>query len=120
MAMSDPDPTAVAALLNENRDGWSATMGLSFVRASAEEVVAELVVSPANLQAYGIVHGGVHAGVIETLASVGAALDAMSRGQSVVGLENHTSSLRAVGEGKLRVTAKPLVRGRKSQVWRAR
>ena len=115
--MPDQDPVEVAALLNQNRDGWSATMGLSFVRASRDEVVADLEVGPANLQAYGIVHGGVHAGVIETLASVGAALDAMTRAQSVVGLENHTSFLRAVRGGRLRVTAKPLSRGRRSQVW---
>jgi uncharacterized protein (TIGR00369 family) len=61
----------------------------------------------------------VYAGIIETLCSVGAALDAMPRGQSVVGLENHTSFLRAVREGRLRCTARPLSRGRKSQVWEA-
>ncbi|HXW14328.1 MAG TPA: PaaI family thioesterase, partial [Terriglobia bacterium] len=67
----------------------------------------------------GIVHGGVHSGVIETIASVGAALDAMTRGQSVVGLENHTSFLLAVRKGKLQATARPLMRGRRTQVWEA-
>jgi uncharacterized protein (TIGR00369 family) len=35
----------------------------------------------------------------------------------VVGLENHTSFLNAVREGLLRATARPLMRGRRTQVW---
>ena len=92
-------------------------MGVRFVRATADSVEAELEIGPDHRQAYGIVHGGVHSGMIETIASVGAALVAMPRGQSVVGLENHTSFLVAVREGKLHATARPLVRGRRTQVW---
>jgi 1,4-dihydroxy-2-naphthoyl-CoA hydrolase len=108
-----------AEALNARKTGWSAAMGIHFLRATAEEVVAELTIGPAHLQAYGIVHGGVHAGLVETVASVGAALAALPRGQSVVGLENHTSFLNAVREGLLRATARPLMRGRRTQVWEA-
>ena len=108
-----------AAALNASREGWNAAMGIHFVHATADEVVAELEIGPQHHQPYGIVHGGVHAGLIETVASVGAALAAMARGQSVVGLENHTSFLNAVREGKLRATARPLTRGRRTQVWEA-
>jgi 1,4-dihydroxy-2-naphthoyl-CoA hydrolase len=108
-----------AASLNTSMEGWSVAMGLRFVRATAEGVEAELEIGPAHLQAYGIVHGGVHSGVIETITSVGAALDALPRGQSVVGLENHTSFLLAVREGKLHATARPLMQGRRTQVWEA-
>ena len=111
------DPAEIAAAINANRDGWNAQNGLRFVSASAEEVVAELEVGDQHRQAYGIVHGGVYCGIIETLASVGAALYAMPRGQSVVGLENHTSFVRAVRQGLLRVRAVPVTRGRRSQLW---
>lgn len=94
-------------------------MGLHFIHATADSVKAELEIGPDHRQAYGIVHGGVHSGVIETVASVGAALAAMPRGQSVVGLENHTSFLLAVREGKLHVTAHPLMRGKRTQIWEA-
>lgn len=94
-------------------------MGIRFVRATGDEVVAELEIGPVHHQAYGIVHGGVHSGLVETVASVGAALAALPRGQSVVGLENHTSFLNAVREGLLRATARPLMRGRRTQVWEA-
>jgi 1,4-dihydroxy-2-naphthoyl-CoA hydrolase len=108
-----------AGSLNASMGGWSAAMGLKFIRATRDEVQAELEIGADHLQAYGIVHGGVHSGVIETIASVGAALDALTRGQSVVGLENHTSFLLAVRKGKLQATARPLMRGRRTQVWEA-
>lgn len=116
--MSDPTED-FAPMLNAQRDGWNSAMELRYVRATLDEVVAEWTVGPQHLQAYGIVHGGVHSGVIETLASVGAALNAASRGQSIVGLENHTSFIRAVREGTLRATARPITRGRRTQVWEA-
>ena len=94
-------------------------MGLRFTGATADEVKAELEIEGKHRQAYGIVHGGVHSGVIETIASVGAALTALPDGQAVVGLENHTSFLLAVREGKLHATARPLMRGRRTQVWEA-
>ena len=117
-AMNDA-PEDFAPMLNAQRDGWNTAMELRYVSATVDEVTAEWTVGPQHLQAYGIVHGGVHAGVIETLASVGAALNARARGQSIVGLENHTSFIRAVREGTLRATARPITRGRRTQVWEA-
>jgi uncharacterized protein (TIGR00369 family) len=119
MSNSESRPPAqdVSPLLNAARDGWNEAMGVHFLRATEDEVIAEWDVGPQHLQGYGIVHGGVYAGVIETIASVGAALHAIVAGRSVVGLENHTSFIHAVREGRLRATAKPLTRGRRSQVW---
>jgi uncharacterized protein (TIGR00369 family) len=114
--MSDA-PKDFAEMLNAHRGGWNAAMGLRFVRATEDEVVAELEIGGVHHQPYGIVHGGVHAGVIEALASTGAALSAGARGQSIVGLENNTSFIRAVRSGTLRATATPVTRGRRTQVW---
>jgi 1,4-dihydroxy-2-naphthoyl-CoA hydrolase len=102
-------------------EGWPQAMGMNITLATRDEVRSELVVGPHHLQSYGIVHGGVHSGVIETLASIGAYLFAQERGQHVVGLENHTSFIRAVRAGaKLRAIATPITRGRRTQVWEAR
>ncbi len=106
--------------LNQNRDGWNIAMGVRFVRVTFDEVVAELTIGPEHRQAYGIVHGGVYSGVIETIASVGAAMNAMRDGRSAVGLENTTAFLHAVREGTLRATAVPVMRGKRTQVWDAR
>src|SRR2546425_13026870 len=114
-----PEPQDVVAMINANLGGWNTRMGLSFTTVTPELCIGELVVAEQHLQPYGVVHGGVHTGIIETACSTGAALYALRSGQSVVGLENATSFLRAVREGKLVVSATPLARGRRSQVWEA-
>jgi uncharacterized protein (TIGR00369 family) len=109
----------VAERINQQRGGWNTTMGLVFVRATPDECIAELTVAAQHLQPYGIVHGGVHAGIIEAACSTGAAVAAMARGQTVVGLENTTSFVHAARGGVLRVHARPLTRGRRSHLWEA-
>jgi 1,4-dihydroxy-2-naphthoyl-CoA hydrolase len=99
--------------------GWVKDMGIVILSASADEVTCSWEVAGKHHQGYGIVHGGVHCGVIETLASIGAAMVAHPRGQRVVGLENSTSFIRAVRSGTLRGLARPVTRGRSSQVWEA-
>jgi uncharacterized protein (TIGR00369 family) len=110
-----------SARLNEMPEGWLQAMGITVTLATRDEVRAELMVGEEHLQGYGIVHGGVHCGLIESLASIGAALFAMPRGQHVVGLENNTSFIRAVRLGaKLRAIATPITRGQRTQVWESR
>jgi 1,4-dihydroxy-2-naphthoyl-CoA hydrolase len=112
--MADTD---VLQMLNAARGGFELALGMTFTRASADEVELEVPVRPELLQPYGLVHGGVYSSILESAASVGAALFAMRTGQSTVGLENTTSFLRAVRSGKLVAVAKPLHRGRQTQVW---
>ncbi len=109
----------LAAMLNQQLGGWNTAMGLTLKTATEELVVGELTVGPQHLQPYGIVHGGLHCGIIEAACSTGAAVHAMARGMSVVGLENATSFIRAAREGLIRVTARPVTRGRRTQVWEA-
>ena len=113
------DGTDLAATLNASVQGFNAVMGVRFVSAGRDEVIAEVALGDVHRQPYGVVHGGVYAGLIETVTSTGAALDAMTRGDSVVGLENTTSFLHATRAGTLRATARPLARGRRTQVWEA-
>jgi uncharacterized protein (TIGR00369 family) len=110
-----------ATRVNDLPDGWLRAMGVTVTKATVDEVRAELTIGPQHLQGYGIVHGGVHCGLIESLASIGAALVALPRNQSVVGLENNTSFIRAVRAGaKLHAVSTPITRGRRTQVWEAR
>jgi len=112
--MADLD---LVALLNGHRGGFEKTLGLVFTRVSDDELACEVPVTPSLTQPYGIVHGGVYASMIETLASAGAAIHAMKHGRSTVGLENTTSFLHAVRGGTLTATATPLHRGRQTHVW---
>ena len=91
-------------------------LGIEFGELSGDRVVATWTADPKLHQPYGIVHGGVHCAVVETLASLGGALWLGDRGK-VVGVNNNTDFFRAVAEGSLTSTATPLHRGRSQQVW---
>jgi 1,4-dihydroxy-2-naphthoyl-CoA hydrolase len=96
--------------------GFTKLVGLRFGEVSGDRVVLTCPVTADLHQPYGLVHGGVHATLAETGASVGAALWLGDRGK-VVGVSNHTDFLRAVREGGLRAEATPLSRGRTTQLW---
>jgi 1,4-dihydroxy-2-naphthoyl-CoA hydrolase len=109
----------LASYVNNLPSGWVKEMGIQILDATPEQVSCEWQVTEKHHQGYGIVHGGVHSGVVETLASIGAALVAHPRGQRVAGLENNTSFIRAVRSGRLHAVAKPVSRGRSTQLWEA-
>jgi 1,4-dihydroxy-2-naphthoyl-CoA hydrolase len=94
-------------------------LGVQFEEVSGDRVTATWTAKPDLHQPYGILHGGVHCSVIETLASVGAAIWAADQDPDakVVGVNNNTDFYRAVREGTLSSTATPLHRGRSQQVW---
>jgi uncharacterized protein (TIGR00369 family) len=91
-------------------------LGLEFTEATGDRVVATWAVRPDLHQPFGILHGGVHCSVVETLASVGGALWFGERGQ-VVGVNNSTDFLRATRDGALTSTGTPVHRGRSQQLW---
>ncbi len=96
--------------------GFVELLGLRLDEVGPDRVVISWDITPALHQPYGIVHGGVHASVIETAASVAAATWLGDRGQ-VVGVHNATDFLRAAREGTLRAVAEPVHRGRLQQLW---
>ncbi len=107
-----PVPGSVADLGGE----FMNYVGLEFVELTGERVVATWVAGPRLHQPHGIVHGGVHCSVVESLASIGASVWLGDKGR-VVGVNNNTDFYRAVTEGGLTSTATPLHRGRSQQVW---
>ncbi len=113
--MTDSAPTIPGAQegLTGNFVDW---LGLEFVEMSGDGVVCTWAAEPRMHQPYGIVHGGIHCSVVETLASFGAATWLGEKGQ-VVGVNNNTDFYRAVSEGSHTSTARPVHRGRSQQVW---
>jgi 1,4-dihydroxy-2-naphthoyl-CoA hydrolase len=95
---------------------FAKSLGLVLDTASGDEVTARWTVLPEMHQPHGILHGGVHCSVVETLASLGAALWLGERGK-VVGVSNTTDFYRASCAGSLTSSARPLHRGRSQQVW---
>ena len=100
----------------DNLGSFVQWLGLEVVEATGDRVVLAWDVRPELWQPYEIVHGGVHCAVVESAASLAAALWLGDRGK-VVGVSNHTDFLRAVHEGRLQATATPIHRGRLQQLW---
>jgi 1,4-dihydroxy-2-naphthoyl-CoA hydrolase len=99
---------------------FTETTGLRLTLVSSTRVEGHLDVGPALYQPDGIVHGGVWATVVETVASIGAAVSAAEHGQLVVGVHNSTDFLRQMSDGRASVVAEPLRQGRTQQLWDVR
>jgi uncharacterized protein (TIGR00369 family) len=95
---------------------FATSLGLVLDTADGDEVTAHWTVTPEMHQPHGIMHGGVHCSVVESLASLGASLWLADRGR-VVGVSNSTDFYRASSAGTLTSSARPLHRGRSQQVW---
>ncbi|MBB3751806.1 uncharacterized protein (TIGR00369 family) [Mycolicibacterium sp. BK634] len=93
-------------------------LGLVFTELTPEGAKAQLEVQPKLLQPMGIVHGGVYCSMIESMASTSAFVWlAANGGGNVVGVNNNTDFLRAIGEGTVYGVTEPIHRGRRQQLW---
>ena len=89
-----------------------------FTELSPDGARAQLEVQPKLQQPMGIVHGGVYCSMIESMASVAAwTWINANGGGAVVGVNNNTDFLRAIGSGTVYGTATPVHRGRRQQLW---
>lgn len=102
----------------EARPTYVGLTGIELTDASPDHCEGRLEIKPDHHQPYGVVHGGVHCTLVETLASTGAALWAMDQGMGgAVGLSNKTDFLKATTDGVLIGKATPIHRGRTQQLW---
>ncbi|HET9499424.1 MAG TPA: PaaI family thioesterase [Marmoricola sp.] len=114
--LSEPHGVPVDFTTAEVTGPFVEHLGLQLEQVSGDRVTAHWQAAAHLHQPYGIVHGGVHCSVVETLGSVGAAMWLGDRGK-VVGVNNNTDFFRAVTEGTLHSTATPLHQGRLQQLW---
>ncbi|BBX37379.1 hypothetical protein MMAG44476_26164 [Mycolicibacterium mageritense DSM 44476 = CIP 104973] len=98
--------------------GFDAELGLSYLDLTPDGGRAELKIHDKLLQPWGIVHGGVYCSIVESLASVsGHVWLAENGGGTVVGVNNNTDFLRAIGSGTVTAVSTPIHRGRRQQLW---
>lgn len=99
--------------------GFDEVLGLTFLEVTPDGGRAQLAITEALLQPWGIVHGGVYCAIIESLASVSAHvwLTADGGGGTVVGVNNNTDFLRAISSGTVTAVSTPIHRGRRQQLW---
>jgi uncharacterized protein (TIGR00369 family) len=97
------DPAAPAGLLGQK-------MGLEVLEASPERSIARMPVE-GNTQPYGILHGGAHLVLGESLGSMSAHLHA-GPGRYAVGIEISASHSRSVSSGWVTGTCTAISLGR--------
>ena len=92
--------------------------GIEVTEISPDRAVGRIVIGPEHLQPYGLIHGGVHCTLAETLASLGAAFWAVEQGMAgAVGLSNKTDFIKGITKGVMVGEATPIHRGRTHQIW---
>lgn len=96
-------------------------LGIVLTEHGPDFLRATMPVDERTKQPFGLLHGGASVLLAETLASLGGylCLDADS-GQQLAGLEINANHLKAVTEGEVTGTARPIHLGRSTQVWEIR
>lgn len=106
--LSDP---ALLELFNRMNAGTlGERMGIEFLEASPERVIARMPVE-GNTQPYGLLHGGASVVLAETVGSVGSALHAGEH-RAAVGLDINATHHRGVRSGHVTATATAISLGR--------
>ena len=99
---------------------FAALLGVEFVSASPERIVAELTVRDELCTRPAVLHGGAVMAFADTLGGVGTMLN-LPEGAGTTTIESKTNFIAAAPVGTL-VTAEatPLHRGRRTMVWQTR
>jgi 1,4-dihydroxy-2-naphthoyl-CoA hydrolase len=103
----------------EPQPGWDSALGLRIDELTPTRVVGHVDIDERHQQAYGIVHGGVWASIVESVGSHGAAVAAreLTGSMAVVGVANSTDFLRPHRSGPVRAIGTPILAGRTQQIW---
>jgi 1,4-dihydroxy-2-naphthoyl-CoA hydrolase len=110
-----PSEVTLEALNARSRGTLMEALGIEFTELGEGYLRATMPVDARTRQPYGLLHGGASVALAETLGSSAGAL--LAGGNAVVGLEINANHLRAVRQGTVTGTARPLHLGRSTQVW---
>lgn len=106
----DLDPELVARLIDTEGGELARKMGIKLVKLTAEESIATMPVE-GNRQVIGLLHGGAHVVLGESLGSLSSAVHA-GPGRYAVGIEINATHSRSVTEGTVTATCRALSLGR--------
>lgn len=93
------------------------TLGFRVDELHPDRATGSLAVTDAVRQRMGLVHGGAYAAFAEMLASEATIAEVHPNGMIAVGLNNDSSFLRPVSEGRLSATATRRHRGASTWIW---
>ena len=96
------------------------TLGIRFLEASEDRVVATMPVNSKVHQPDGVLHGGASVALAETVGSFASALCINRETHVIRGIEISANHLRSIREGLVTATAIPLHKGRTTHLWEIR
>jgi len=106
----DLDPELYERIVATQGGALCRKMGIEFLELSAERSVATMPVE-GNTQVIGLLHGGAHVVLGESLGSISSAIHA-GPGRYAVGIEINATHSRSITEGIVTGTCTALVLGR--------
>ncbi|MDX2026095.1 hotdog fold thioesterase [Microcella sp.] len=106
----DLDPELYRRLVSTGGGALCLKMGIEFLELSAERSVATMPVA-GNTQVIGLLHGGAHVVLGESLGSISSAIHA-GPSRYAVGIEINATHSRSITEGIVTATCSALVLGR--------
>lgn len=109
-------PISIEFLTQNAHDTAISHLGIEFTEIGDDFLRGRVPVDRRTVQPFGLLHGGVSVLLAETLGSVGA-MYASPEGHRAVGLDINANHLRAATTGWVTGTARPIHRGRTTQVW---
>jgi 1,4-dihydroxy-2-naphthoyl-CoA hydrolase len=110
-------PHTLAELNSLHPGTLTERLGIEFTDIGPDFLVGSMPVDSRTIQPYGLLHGGASVALAETLGSVAATLSVDTSRLQVVGHEINANHIRAVREGRVVGTARPVHLGGRSQVW---
>ncbi len=94
-------------------------LGIEFVEATPERVVAELVIQDELRTVGGALHGGTLMALADTVGAAATMLN-LPAGAGTTTLESKTNFFAAGRSGRVRAETTPLHRGKRTMVWQTR
>lgn len=107
-------------LNNLGKGNMGEHLGIEFIEITPDSLTAKMPVDHRTKQPFGLLHGGASVVLAETLGSVAGFCCIDPDRQYCVGLEINANHMRAVRNGYVVGTARPLHVGKKTQVWEIR
>lgn len=106
-------------LTRRHAGGLPDLLGLRFVEANPDRVVAELTIRDDLRTVGGALHGGTIMAVADTVGATATVLN-LPPGATTTTLESKTNFFAAGRAGVVRAESTPLHRGKRTQVWQTR
>lgn len=110
----------LAAIEARGQQTMQGALGIRITEVGEDFLRGTMPVDERTKQPFGLLHGGASVALAETLGSMAGWMCLPDDGSRCVGIEINANHLKAMRDGEVIGTARPLHLGRSTQVWEIR